>query len=40
MELVDGMKQLIEVDISGGTVTLIAELAVVSEKNLRASVVF
>ena len=31
-ELVDGVKQLIEVDIGGGTVMLIAELAVLSEK--------
>ena len=30
--LVDGAKQLIEVDISGGTVMLITELAVVSDK--------
>ena len=32
MELVDGAKQLIEVDIGGRTVTLIAKLAVVNEK--------
>ena len=32
IELVEGVKQLIEVDIVGGTVVLIAELAVVSEK--------
>ena len=31
-QLIDGMKQLIKVDIGGGTVTLIAELAVISEK--------
>ena len=31
-QLVDGVKQLIKVDIGGGTVTLIAESAVVSEK--------
>ena len=31
-ELVGDVKQLIEVDIGGGTVKLIAELAVVSEK--------
>ena len=33
MELVDGVfKALIEVEIGGGIVTLIAEMAVVSEK--------
>ena len=31
-QLIDGMKQLIKVDIGGGTVTLIAESAVISEK--------
>ena len=34
------MKQLIEVDICGGTVTLIAELAMVNQKGLRAKVAF
>ena len=31
-QLVDGVKQLIKVDIGGGTVMLIAESAVISEK--------
>ena len=39
-ELINGMKQLIEVYIGGETVMLIAELAVVSETNLWARVAF
>ena len=39
-QLVDGVKQLIKVDIGGGTVTLIAESAVISEKGLRARIAF
>ena len=38
--VVDGAKQLTEVDIGGGTITPIAELAVVSDKNLWARVAF
>ena len=40
MELVDAAKQLIEVDVGGGFVMLIAELAVVSKKCLWARVAF
>ena len=40
MELVDDIKQLIKVDIGGRTEALIVELAVISEKSLKARVGF